>query len=289
MPKIQTPKIQKPDSATSTPPAIHSWSGHLAAHLRDRTNGLKTRLLAALDVPAGTPRVPPAAQAPGPEAAPWSAIIDALADAAVALNGAGIIVHHNAAAAEFFPRIRTGQPVSHVWRSPEFMTAIEKIAMASKPIPVALLERVPVERRFLATLSRVKPPAGMPADGRALPTTLITFRDFSEQDKLAQMRADFIANASHELRTPLASLRGFIETLQGPARDDPKARARFLALMAVQATRMTRLIDDLLSLSRAEMRVHLPPRGIVELNETCSFVVQSLEPVAQASQCTVTL
>jgi two-component system, OmpR family, phosphate regulon sensor histidine kinase PhoR len=103
------------------------------------------------------------------------------------------------------------------------------------------------------------------------------------------MRADFIANASHELRTPLASLRGFVETLQGPARDDPKARERFLGLMAQQASRMTRLIDDLLSLSRAEMRVHLPPRGIVELNETCGFVVQTLEPVAQAARCTVTL
>ena len=65
----------------------------------------------------------------------------------------------------------------------------------------------------------------------------------------------------------------------GP-RDDVNARTRFLQLMAHQAERMTRLIDDLLSLSRVEMRVHLPPRGIVELNETASYVCQSLEPVA---------
>ena len=93
------------------------------------------------------------------------------------------------------------------------------------------------------------------------------------------MRADFIANASHELRTPLASLRAFVETLQGPAREDVAARERFLRLMASQAERMTRLIDDLLSLSRVEMRVHLPPRGIVELNETAAYVV----PVARAA------
>ena len=74
----------------------------------------------------------------------------------------------------------------------------------------------------------------------------MTFRDLTEQDRLAQMRADFIANASHELRTPLASLRAFVETLQGPARDDVAARERFLRLMASQAERMTRLIDDLL-------------------------------------------
>ncbi len=50
------------------------------------------------------------------------------------------------------------------------------------------------------------------------------------------MRADFVANASHELRTPLATLSGFIETLQGSARDDPAARERFLAIMKQQAT-----------------------------------------------------
>jgi two-component system phosphate regulon sensor histidine kinase PhoR len=111
----------------------------------------------------------------------------------------------------------------------------------------------------------------------------------TEQDRLAQMRADFIANASHELRTPLASLRAFVETLQGPARDDVNARTRFLTLMAHQAERMTRLIDDLLSLSRVEMRVHLPPRGIVELNETAQYVFQSLEPVAEAAKVKLSL
>ncbi len=118
---------------------------------------------------------------------------------------------------------------------------------------------------------------------------LITFRDLTEQDRLAQMRADFIANASHELRTPLASLRAFVETLQGPARDDVNARTRFLTLMASQAERMTRLIDDLLSLSRVEMRVHLPPRGIVELNETAAYVCQSIEPVAEAAKVKLSL
>jgi two-component system phosphate regulon sensor histidine kinase PhoR len=112
---------------------------------------------------------------------------------------------------------------------------------------------------------------------------LIVFRDISDQEKLARMRADFIANASHELRTPLASLRGFVETLQGPARDDPESRDRFLAIMATQASRMTQLIEDLLTLSRVEMRVHVPPRGIVELNELVGFVVQMLEPLAQAN------
>ena len=79
------------------------------------------------------------------------------------------------------------------------------------------------------------------------------FRDLTAARRLEHMRVDFVANASHELRTPLASLLGFIETLQGPARDDPAARERFLEIMRGQAQRMTRLIDDLLSLSRIEL------------------------------------
>jgi two-component system phosphate regulon sensor histidine kinase PhoR len=216
--------------------------------------------------------------------AAWHAVLDALPGPAIALDGTGAVAHHNGSAEELYPKLKSGQPISHVSRNPEFMGAIERIWSAPEPITVELVERVPVERRFFATLTLIEPVLPVPT----LPRVLITFRDYSEQDQLVQMRADFIANASHELRTPLASLRGFVETLQGPARFDPEARDRFLSIMATQAARMTRLIDDLLSLSRAEMRVHLPPRGIVELNEACGSVMQMLEPLAESSQITVT-
>jgi two-component system phosphate regulon sensor histidine kinase PhoR len=112
---------------------------------------------------------------------------------------------------------------------------------------------------------------------------LVLLRDLTEVERINQMRADFIANASHELRTPLASLRGFIETLQGTAKDDPKARERFLAIMAEQASRMTRLIDALLSLSRVEMNAHVPPSGRVDLNDVLDHVRDTLEPLARDS------
>jgi two-component system phosphate regulon sensor histidine kinase PhoR len=94
------------------------------------------------------------------------------------------------------------------------------------------------------------------------------------------MRADFIANASHELRTPLASLSGFIDTLLGPARDDAEARARFLAIMKTQATRMARLIDDLLSLSRVELTEHMHPETPVDLVPVVRQVVDGLQTLA---------
>ena len=254
--------------------------------LKDSARQMRRRLAAAVAWPGlgastnGTPDV-----SDEREMLAWKAILDALPGAAVALDGSGVVIHHNAPAIEFFPTIKTGKPISHASRNPEFMGAVERITTAVEPISVELVERVPVERRFFATLSRIAQRDASPN----MPQLLITFRDLSEQDKLVQMRADFIANASHELRTPLASLRGFVETLQGPARDDPAARDRFLSIMATQAARMTRLIDDLLSLSRAEMRVHLPPRGIVEINETCAFVVQTLEPLAESALITVAL
>jgi two-component system phosphate regulon sensor histidine kinase PhoR len=95
------------------------------------------------------------------------------------------------------------------------------------------------------------------------------------------MRADFVANASHELRTPLAALSGFIETLQGPARDDAGARERFLAIMGAQARRMARLIDDLLSLSRIELNAHRRPDTPIDLVPIVRLVADGLETLAR--------
>ena len=238
---------------------------------------------AILDAISGN-TAPARARLDDAERASWRAVIDAIPTAALALDAAGTLVHHNRLAAEMFPKIKNGQPMSQISRSPDLLVAVDRALASEKRIDVDLVERVPVERRVAATVSRLAR-STLPAS----PSVLVTFRDLTEQDRLAQMRADFIANASHELRTPLASLRAFVETLQGPARDDVTARTRFLTLMASQAERMTRLIDDLLSLSRVEMRVHLPPRGIVELNESAAYVVQSLEPVADAAKVKVTL
>jgi two-component system phosphate regulon sensor histidine kinase PhoR len=225
-----------------------------------------------------------AARAGDTERKSWRAVVDAIPTAALALDAAGTLVHHNRLAAEMFPKIKNGQPMSQVSRSPDLLVAVDRALTSEERIDVDLVERVPVERRVAATVSRLARSVAPYS-----PHVLITFRDLTEQDRLSQMRADFIANASHELRTPLASLRAFVETLQGPARDDVNARTRFLTLMASQAERMTRLIDDLLSLSRVEMRVHLPPRGIVELNETAAYVCQSIEPVAEVAKVKLSL
>jgi two-component system phosphate regulon sensor histidine kinase PhoR len=156
------------------------------------------------------------------------------------------------------------------------LAAVEHALETRAARAVQSLERVPIERRLAVTIS----PLRSARHGEDAPSLLLVFRDVSEEERLAQMRSDFIANASHELRTPLTSLRGFIETLQGPARDDPVARNQFLDIMSAQAGRMSRLLDDLLSLSRVEMRAHVPPRGEVEINEIVREVFELLQPIA---------
>jgi two-component system phosphate regulon sensor histidine kinase PhoR len=212
----------------------------------------------------------------------WRLLLDAVPEPAVALDESGEILHANALAEEIFGTRRRGSHLANMTRDPELLAAVDQALAERRNFQVELHERVPVERRLLAT---VAPLAGQDSPGD--PALLIFLRDLSEQDRLTRMRADFVANASHELRTPLASLRGFVETLQGAAHDDPTARDRFLKVMSEQAERMTRLIDDLLSLSRVEMREHLPPHRQVELNEAVAHVIQTLGPLAEAAKTAI--
>src|SRR5947209_5086701 len=123
-----------------------------------------------------------------------------------------------------------------------------------------------------------------PIDVAGLPRmVMLTLRDVSEIRRVERMRVDFVANVSHELRTPLTSVLGFVETLQGPARNDPVARDRFLTIMGEQARRMSRLVDDLLSLSRIEQNSHLQPTMIVDLSRAVGHVVDTLTPMANES------
>ena len=116
---------------------------------------------------------------------------------------------------------------------------------------------------------------------------LCAFEDLSAVEQMDLMRRDFVANVSHELRTPLTALLGFIETLQGAAKDDSTARARFLAIMAAEAERMNRLVADLLNLSRVEADEHLRPDGSTDVSSVLRAVVATLKPMADGAGVTI--
>ncbi|MEP2715956.1 ATP-binding protein [Pseudophaeobacter sp.] len=112
---------------------------------------------------------------------------------------------------------------------------------------------------------------------------LITFSDVTEREQASQMRRDFVANVSHELRTPLTALMGFIETLRGAARDDPNARDRFLTIMEGEASRMNRLVGDLLSLNRVESKERIRPKEELDLGAHLASVLKTVQPLAETA------
>jgi two-component system phosphate regulon sensor histidine kinase PhoR len=206
-------------------------------------------------------------------------VIAAIADPAVALDRDGRVVAMNARAPGIAPALRLGEPVSIALRVPEVVDAIRRAAANGKPEHVEFVERV-APGRWLEAFVNPIPPSGDPDFPRS-GLLLIVFHDLTPIRRVEEMRADFIANASHELRTPLAALSGFIETLKGPAREDAVARERFLIIMESQATRMARLIDDLLSLSRIELNEHLRPENPLDLVAVVRQVVDTLQTLAR--------
>ncbi|MFD0988197.1 ATP-binding protein [Methyloligella solikamskensis] len=203
-------------------------------------------------------------------------VTEAYPDPAVLLDSAGHVLFYNGPARTTFASLREGGHISSVIRNPAFLDALSAAPDRDRPITVSYTERVlPVGRRMSVTV------APLTHAGQRARYILVLLRDLTESERINQMRSDFVANASHELRTPLASLRGFIETLQFSAKDDAGARERFLKVMAEQAARMTRLIDQLLSLSRAEMNVHVAPSNLIDLNDVIDHVRDATEPLAE--------
>ncbi|MFK7875238.1 MAG: ATP-binding protein [Paracoccaceae bacterium] len=109
---------------------------------------------------------------------------------------------------------------------------------------------------------------------------MVSFVDMTQMEQADQIRRDFVANVSHELRTPLTALMGFIETLRGPAKDDPLAQQRFLEIMDAEAGRMNRLVGDLLSLSRVEADQRVRPTHSVVIGDVLRSTLHSLRPLA---------
>jgi two-component system phosphate regulon sensor histidine kinase PhoR len=205
-------------------------------------------------------------------------LIGGLPAPAIVLDRDGRVIALNEPAAAIAPALRRGEPALIALRMPELVDAIRRAAKRREAQRVEFFERVPLDRWFEAFVTPVR----LTTDGEGgSDILLLTFNDLTPLRRVEEMRADFIANASHELRTPLAALLGFIETLQGSAKDDATAREKFLTIMQGQAARMARLIDDLLSLSRIELNAHLQPNTPVDLSPIVRQVADGLQMLAR--------
>ncbi|MGE3831926.1 MAG: sensor histidine kinase, partial [Parvibaculaceae bacterium] len=203
-----------------------------------------------------------------------ASVAAALPDPLLLLDAHGIVRVANAEAMALFSIDPHGQHVSSAIRSPSILTAVAQVLETGETIRTDYEVHVPIPKHFSAVIGPVNAPdAGLAA--------LILLKDRTREQQAERMRADFVAHASHELRTPLASLLGFIETLQGAAKNDEPSREKFLVLMQNQAERMKRLIDDLLSLSRIEMNAHQRPSNTVDLAQVTRHVADTLSGLAR--------
>ncbi|MBW8733712.1 MAG: ATPase [Asticcacaulis sp.] len=189
------------------------------------------------------------------------------------------IVFANDAARKVFAITDDGGLLVSAIRTPEVLECVDEALFGRIARSVIFDTNGGARDQFWRAFTSPLPVEGRDSDKHPR-LALLVMRDETDARRMERMRADFLANASHELRTPLASLAGFIETLRGPAKDDEKARDKFLTIMATQADRMGRLIYDLLSLSRIEMSEHVPPSGEADLVLAVRDVVEGLTLIA---------
>lgn len=199
--------------------------------------------------------------------------LDAIPLPAVFVSVDQRILGANARAVAINPLAGENQPFVLIFRQPGLIEAIEKcLDQQSARKAVYYHTDGPHEVRFDVTLSYVA--------GEHLSGVLLCFTDVTELEQADQMRRDFVANVSHELRSPLTAILGFIETLQGPARDDPNVRGRFLGIMSSEAGRMNRLVGDLLSLSKVEEDARRRPKDEIDMDALIRSAVRNLAPLA---------
>lgn len=186
----------------------------------------------------------------------FSTLLDAIEVPVVLVGRDERVSYQNSAAVALLGEGLVGRHYITAFRQPDLLDAVEQVVAGGAPsVARYLFSQQSRDATYEAKVT------GIAGEGAA-----ITFLDTSQLEEAGQIRRDFVANVSHELRTPLTAMAGFVETLRGAAKDDPAARDRFLDLMAREATRMNRLVDDLLSLSRVESDERVRPTDQVSVH-----------------------
>ena len=201
-------------------------------------------------------------------------------DPVVTVDARGVVTAANEASTGLIPAVKVGEPLAFALRAPEVLEAIRVVAATGREQDVEYGGRTATEAFVAVRLRAFSPRSGTPG-------VALFFSDRTRERRVETMRVDFIATVSHELRTPLASLAGFIDTIAGPARSDEKARDRFLGMMREQASRMTRLVQDLLQLSRVELDEHVAPTEPVDLVGLAAHMAEIMSPLARERGATI--
>ena len=214
-------------------------------------------------------------------------ILESLHDPLIFVSAARLVVRANTAARELFGRDVTGELLTSAFAVGKLSDGVLK-SLETGEIATLEVEWPGSHARHFEV--RVVPVNRLTADhtfiGEAdldLPiiAAVVTLHETTELWHAAELRERFIANVSHQLRTPLSSIIGCIETINGAAKADPAAQARFFSIIAQQSQRMARLVADLLRLSEIEQSEAGDLPGTVAVAAVLHDVAMALDVVAQ--------
>jgi len=162
-------------------------------------------------------------------------------------------------------------------RNPALETFVQKTLLLETPV-TAQIEIYQTDKVVRATGTAL-------TDGKGRQIgVLLALYDLTHLLRLENVRKEFVANVSHELKTPITAIKGFVETLQDGAKDDPAELERFLAIIARQTGRLEMIVEDLLSLARIEQDgfEQAMERERTDLKELCKGALQLCQPNAKA-------
>ena len=211
-------------------------------------------------------------------------IIDELEDQFFALNKFNIIKYANPSALKRFGSNLIDKNISSVIRKPELIENIEKAIVENKTKNIDIEIDLPSYQFYKIYI--IPGPTHLFTE----PDSVVLFlKDFTEITKAQKFKTDFVANVSHELRTPLMAIKGSLETIEGPASDDEKAKKKFMKIMTDQSNRMENLINDLLILTRIELEEHIRPNSFVDINDLFKTIISNFEIVLKKKKLNINL
>jgi two-component system phosphate regulon sensor histidine kinase PhoR len=216
------------------------------------------------------------------------AILAAMEEGVLVVDSRKCILVANAAARKMM-RIAAldpiGSPLVTMTSQPDLLANIELSIVAAQTCSFEFQLPIPGESTRCCILAHCAP---FHDETRELSGAVVVLHDISEIRRLERMRTEFVANVSHELRTPLTSLLGYLETLEHSGWDDADQANRFLSVSRRQGENLSRIVEDLLRLSKLENPQQDIATTEIDLVEVAGAAVEQCQPLALQRRVTLT-
>jgi two-component system phosphate regulon sensor histidine kinase PhoR len=219
----------------------------------------------------------------GESAAALAALVDHCGCGIVIVDGSGIVQCINAEARDLLDVAISdpvGRPIGDAVIATSLPELLRKADASREPIVHEMARVGPQAGAVSVTIAPVR-------SHEKLTGRLIVVHDLSTLRRLEAIRRDFVANVSHELRTPMASIRAMAETLREGALNDVEVADRFLSTIIAESERLTRISDDLLTLSDAESRP--PDADEFSLTQIVEQIVRRISTQAESARISLSM